>query len=230
MSLLGQLQQLNGGSVFVGFELDATNHAGGPHVYFHAGTNEFNTAVVWQGITYQPFPIECSGFEWDSTKVTRPKMTISNVSGYISALCEEFDDLVNAKIIRRSTKVQNLDAVNFVGGNPSADPEDQFPDELWFITQKLSENKNVVEFELGSPLDLQDKSLPNRQVIANSCPWQYRGEGCNYSGGAVATDLDVATTDLALDKCGKRLTSCALRFGNSPLPFGGFPGSALVTR
>jgi lambda family phage minor tail protein L len=30
-----------------------------------------------------------------------------------------------------------------------------------------------------------------------------------------------------LDRCGKRLTSCRLRFGTSTLPFGGFPGANL---
>ncbi|MFZ9998262.1 MAG: hypothetical protein ACO3G3_02690, partial [Candidatus Nanopelagicaceae bacterium] len=31
----------------------------------------------------------------------------------------------------------------------------------------------------------------------------------------------------ASDQCGKRLTSCRLRFGTSTLPFGGFPGANL---
>lgn len=71
--------------------------------------------------------------------------------------------------------------------------------------------------------------LPRRQCVQNVCPWQYRSAECGYTGGAVADKNDQATTDVAQDRCGKRLTSCRLRFGAfAELPFGGFPGCGLV--
>jgi lambda family phage minor tail protein L len=45
----------------------------------------------------------------------------------------------------------------------------------------------------------------------------------------VADANDAATSDSTKDVCGKRLTSCKLRFGqNNPLPYGGFPAAALT--
>ena len=39
-----------------------------------------------------------------------------------------------------------------------------------------------VEFELNSPLDLENFNVNYRSVVAKFCPWQYRGEGCRYEG------------------------------------------------
>jgi lambda family phage minor tail protein L len=54
--------------------------------------------------------------------------------------------------------------------------------------------------------------------------------GCTYNGSKYFTQNDVITTDVANDLCGKRLTSCQLRFGNQNviLPFGGFPSSGFM--
>lgn len=54
--------------------------------------------------------------------------------------------------------------------------------------------------------------------------------GCTYNGSKYFTQSDVITTDIANDVCGKRLTSCQLRFGNQNviLPFGGFPSSGFM--
>ena len=85
----------------------------------------------------------------------------------------------------------------------------------------------VVEFELAVAFDVQGVQLPRRQIIRNSCPWKYRGDGCGYAGGPVADANDNPTTDAARDVCGKRLTSCKMRFGVAGWPpFGAFPGSS----
>ena len=39
-----------------------------------------------------------------------------------------------------------------------------------------------VEFELNSPLDLENFTINSRGVVAKFCYWQYRGEGCRYEG------------------------------------------------
>lgn len=38
---------------------------------------------------------------------------------------------------------------------------------------------------------------------------------------------DLVVTDAAQDQCGKRFTSCKIRFGSRTLPFGGFPSAGL---
>ncbi len=118
-------------------------------------------------------------------------------------------------------------------GNPTADPNEHFLDEIWFIERKVSETKEAVEFELTTAIDLNGEQLPGRQVIAGVCGWLirggYRGPYCGYNGPAVADANDVPTTDPARDQCGGRVNSCKLRFGaDKPLPYGGFPAAGLL--
>ena len=116
-----------------------------------------------------------------------------------------------------------------MNGNPTADPQACLPDDVFYVSQKVNENPNIVEFELAPATDLQGVMLPARQIIANYCTHIYRGEECGYAGGACAKADDTPTTDLALDRCGKKLSSCKKRFGeNGDLPFGGFIGAGLV--
>lgn len=115
------------------------------------------------------------------------------------------------------------------GGNPTADPTQELPPDKWYIERKAVENNTTVQFELSSALDFGGVQLPRRTIIANQCPWAYRSAECGYVGGPVAKADDTATADSTLDTCGKRLTSCKLRFGaKNPLPFGGFPAAALT--
>jgi len=76
-------------------------------------------------------------------------------------------------------------------------------------------------------MDLTNVKLPKGQITKNVCAWRYRSAECSYTGGAVANQMDIITTDLNQDKCGHRVESCKLRFGaNGVLPYGGFPGSS----
>ena len=231
MTISSDIQKLDPGAIVDLFELDSSTITGGDVLYFHAGVNELGNDVVWQGKTYTRFPIEASGFERSSGgAIPRPRIRVANVTGLVGALARELQDLVGAKLTRRRTFVRYLDAVNFTGGiNPSADPNCGFPDEVWTVERKVSENGIFLEFELSAAFDVAGVMLPRRQCIQNICTWRYRSAECGYAGGAVATKNDVATSDLAQDDCGKRLASCKLRFGTySELPFGGFPGVGLL--
>ena len=76
-----------------------------------------------------------------------------------------------------------------------------------------------------SAFDLSAVKLPRRQVIQNTCMWKYKGAECNYQGTSYFNIMDIGS-DLSGDICGKRLSSCKLRFGaTNTLPFGGFPGA-----
>lgn len=84
------------------------------HLYFHAGTSALGGPIVWQGKTYSPWPIQVEGFEMTTQgSLPRPRLKVANINGAIGALTDEFDDLVGAKLIRRETFAQYLDAVNF---------------------------------------------------------------------------------------------------------------------
>ena len=203
----------------------------GPVLNFHAGTNGLNQPVRWQGSVYEAMPIKASDFEMNTRgALPRPKITIANPQGVISSDLKSYDDFVGALVIRRRTLARYLDADNFPGGNPNADPTQHLADEAWYVEQKLVENREQVQFELSSPFDVAGVQLPARQMIRNSCPWRYRGPDCGYTGSTMWDRTDQQTSDPQQDQCGKRLRSCRLRFeqnGRQPLPFGGFVGTVL---
>ena len=113
--------------------------------------------------------------------------------------------------------------------NPTADPTAEFDDDVYFIDRKSSETREVVEFELAAAIDLQGVMLPRRQIIQNVCPWKYRSSECSYAGTDYFSTNDAPVSAIGQDVCGKRLSSCKLRFGAfSDLPYGGFPSAGLI--
>ncbi|MCT8281742.1 phage minor tail protein L [Xanthomonas translucens] len=224
MSILADIQTLEPGARVRLFELDATD-LGADQLYFHA--HRQSAPIVWQGEVYYPWPVEATGFERTSDQPPNPRLRVGNIDGTITAMCQLFDDLVGARLIVRQTLLQYLDPVNFAGGNPTADPDEHFPDEIWYIDRKASEDMEVVEFELATAADLNGEQLPGRQIMS-LCSWilrgGYRGPYCGYNGPPVADINDQPVTDPALDVCGGLIRSCKLRFGaNNPLPHGGAP-------
>jgi lambda family phage minor tail protein L len=220
-------QKLEPGGLVELFELDATRIGGQLalfHGHMHVGT------VTWKGQQYAPWPITAEGFEVSGAgKQPTPALRVGNVDGSISALCIALGDLVGAQITRRRTLTKYLDAINFPDGNPSADPDEEFPPETWLIERKSHEDSEFVEFELSSPLDFDGEQLPRRQIIPNLCVSQYRGSECGYVGGPCADVNDVPTDDPSKDRCSQSLRGCKLRFGaNNPLPYGGFPAAGLI--
>lgn len=222
------IQSLQPSALIEVFELDMSVTTSGGKLYFHAGTNELSEPIIWQGKIYNPWPIAASGFDKNGQgKLPRPKLQVSNLDGIISAEVQSNEDLIGCKIIRRMTLARFLDAANFVGGNPSADPNQYFADEIWFIDQKTFEDRELVEFELASAFDLMGVMLPNRQIVKNSCQWRYRSAECGYTGPYFDRN-DKQTSDADADFCTKRLSSCRARinfFANGIISFGGFPGA-----
>lgn len=231
MTIRADIQSLAASAIIEVFELDATLLGATAKLYFHAGTNALAASVVWQGVSYVPMPIEATGFEWSGRgQMPRPRLRVANVDGLFGALAAQYASLLGAKITRRKTLAKFLDAVNFPGSvNPTADPTQSYPDEIYFVDRKATENPVFLEFELASALDLPGIMLPRRQFIANTCAWRYRGAECGYAGTTMYDSTDAVTTIAANDACGKRLSSCKARFGAyAVLPFGGFPGCGML--
>jgi lambda family phage minor tail protein L len=235
MTISADVQTLAPGSLIEMYILDTTVIGGGTVLRFHPGvaysaTTTWND-IVWQGVTYNRWPVDASGFEWSGKgQIPRPKIMVSNILGSITSLNYTNDDLVGAKVTRKRTFLKYLDAINFPGNvNPTADPSVYFADDVYYVDRKSNENPIFCEYELTASFDVQGKLLPGRQIIQNSCPWTYRdGVNCTYAGSNYFTVLDVATS-AGLDVCGKRLNSCKLRFGTTAiLPYGGFPSSGLT--
>lgn len=229
-TITSEIQKLEPSAIIELFVLDAT--AIGSDVFrFHAGTNGLRQNVVWQGNTYMPFPVQASGFDMSGNgQLPRPKLVMANVTGAITLLVLQFEDMLGAKITRKRTLAKYLDAVNFPGGvNATADATAEFPDDVFFIDRKVTENRDVVEFELAAAFDVAGVKLPRRQIIQNVCVWRYRGGECGYTGTNYFDANDDPVGSAGLDVCGKRLSSCEARFGvNNPLPFGSFPAAGLT--
>jgi lambda family phage minor tail protein L len=188
---------------------------------FHNGSNaNSNGELIWNGQTYMRYPIEFGGVEYSGKgTLPQPRLRISNVMGTVTALllaANEYtpgNDLIGAKLTRIRTLAKFIDAANFPGEvNATADPTIEFPREIFYLSQKSAETREVVEFICSSSFDLQGVNAPKRQCISNICQWAYRGAECGYSETAYydANDNPVATSDL--DVCGKRLSSCKMRF------------------
>lgn len=163
-------------------------------LYIHGGTKGINGPVYWQGIEYLPFPIQSSGFESKGDgSLPRPKLMVSNQDFFVSNLIRRYNNLVGAKVIRKRTFVKFLDNQNFSDNkNPygSADATAGLEDQVFYILRRSAENRAVVEFELSSPLEIEDVTFPKRSVIARYCGFHYRGNGCKYAGNPVADEND----------------------------------------
>lgn len=151
---------------------------------FHGGTL-YDKSLTWQGVKYTPLAVETDGFDLLADgQLARPKIKVTNENNIITSQLQLFQDFINAKIIRKRVSVKFLDDTNFDGGNPFgiADPTAELTNQTWLIGRKLQESKLFVEFELNSPLDLENFTVNSRGVVAKFCYWQYRGEGCRYEG------------------------------------------------
>jgi lambda family phage minor tail protein L len=164
---LGALTALN---VVEMFELDTTV-IGQPDIYrWTQDPNLSGAAVTWQGLSYAPFPITAEGFAVaTSGALPRPTLSASNIGGLLGQFLRSIKDGLGAKLTRRRTLVKYLDAINFVGGNPGADPTAHLPDDVYYVARRTGENAIALTVECSSAFDVQGVQLPRRQVIAGTC-------------------------------------------------------------
>jgi len=232
-SVYADLSVLAPNAIIELFELRLDNalHGSTNIIRWHNGCNAALTGgIIWDGNTYLSLAIQAEGFQ-QTTKgsLPRPTLTVANTDSSITALLLDVNavtannDLTGAEVRRIRTLKRYLD------GETTADPNAQWPVEIWYIDRKATENRDAVGFELASKFDLAGQFVPKRQFIANVCQWAYRSTECSYTGSNYWDVDNNSTGSLATDRCGKTLTSCKLRFGeNSELPFGSFPSAGKV--
>ena len=106
-ALTAALQEVEPGAIIELFQLqlNLAQHGVDETYYFHAGVNEYNTGIVWNGQTYTPLPIEADGFEWNGQgSLPRPKVRCSNINGTVTILLNALPDgLEGAKFTRIRT-------------------------------------------------------------------------------------------------------------------------------
>mgnify|MGYP001284675946 CR=1 FL=1 len=155
---------------------------------FHAGSNmNSNAEIIWQGNTYQRVPMDFQGTEFSGKgQIPRPTISFSNLGGItrsgsvitvtdlliIVNLTTPHNDLADAKITRITTLASELDAANFPSNsNPFGTPSsNELPQEIFFIDRKITESREIVQFELVGSLDQANKKLPARQVTRDEFP------------------------------------------------------------
>lgn len=213
------------------FDVDLTDIVGEKTLFrFHNGLNELRQGIIWQGNVYEPYPIQAQGFEKNGQGTSnRPTLTVANISGLITALSQDYEDLLGAIVTRHQVMLKFLDSGNFKIENPAADSTQEVISQ-YVIERLTSLNAETATFELALPCESDGALIPARVIIAHTCAWQYRSSECGYTGGAVADEFDLPTTDLVKDKCSRCLKGCKIRFGeHSVLPFGGFPSAAKLS-
>ena len=188
---VSELQKLNPSArieLFVLELVEGLHYATGnpsnvPTIYrFHSGTNmNTNANIIWQGNTYQRFPISFEGAEFTGRgQVPRPVLTVANLGGIsrsgsvitvtdlmiIVNLTTPHNDLADCKLTRITTLASELDAANFPSNNnPFGTPSsNELPQEIFFIDRKTTESRDIVQFELVGALDRANLKLPKRQV------------------------------------------------------------------
>ena len=180
--IITDLQKINPSAIIELFTLttDATLHGSAQTYRFHNGTSlNANGDIIWAGNQYLKMPIQAEGFAFQKGQLPRPTLTISNALGTITAILLNVNqvttgnDLTGATVTRIRTLARYLDAVNFPGGtNPlgTPDPTAEFPQEIYKIDRKSSENREVVSFELAAVFDLAGIRAPKRQCTRTEFP------------------------------------------------------------
>jgi len=188
-------------------QLDTTIHGANTTYYFHNGVSENNNGnLIFDNIEYTRMPIEASGFEFNGKQLPRPRLTISNILGtFTTILLTLPQGLEGAKVIRIRTLERYIDNENFDPGhiliedgvdnalvqedgelikqeqiqNPhgTPDPTATFPNEVYYIDRKVTETRDIIQFELSANFDLDGVRLPKRQVL----PQDFPGVGSFFS-------------------------------------------------
>lgn len=186
---VSELQKINPSSIIELFELStvAALHGSATTHRFHAGTDAVTTGVNafndihWNGNVYTRLPIEATGFEYNSKQNPRPTLTVSNLFGTISTILSSVNtttvgnDLTGATLTRIRTMLRYLPNDNFTGNNPYGTPDNtqEFPREIFEVSRKSLESRDMCQFELATSTDAEGVKLPKRRFL----PDEFKGIG-----------------------------------------------------
>ena len=167
------------------FELELESSEG--YLRFH-GSKNFSQNIIFQNQEYLFIPCELSNLQSSSDgKQAKPTLKIANINNYISYVLKDRGDLIGKSFIRKKILAKDLDASNFTDGiNPFgvSSFKTYITYDKFLINLKKSENKEFVEIELATKIDIQNLNLPTRKVTNDTCSWGYRCFGCNYGNTA----------------------------------------------
>lgn len=156
-----------------------------------------NENIEFRGKIYYMFPFELSPVKESSTELSSTTLAVSNVTGAIQQIVEQYDGIVGADVC--------IQAIN-------TNVPDYIADELNFKVTGVSSDRNKVTFKLGTDF-VFTRRFPNVRILKDFCPFKFKGVQCGYTG--------------ALTACNKTLSDCrkhgnSARYGGEPtIPQGG---------
>lgn len=209
------------------YQIDTALYGGGI-IYLAPTTLENRQAVVFNGNTYTPFPIDAQGFEMQSGKAPRPTFSVSNLQALLVGGINEYRGLQNCKFTRLRVRRNELDDVN-----PNI-TEDFVNYDTFYINQVTRLTSVFVEFELITAMELANRQQFPKNKMVNYCNHVYRrwnsatnsfaiatNNPCPYAGNQYFNEFNEVVGQ-PLDRCSKTVKGCELRF-RTALPFNGFP-------
>jgi lambda family phage minor tail protein L len=185
-----ELHSLTPSAIIELFTLDGSTAGSSIYYNFYDGTSNNYKDLVFGGTSYSAYPIKIEQVEYDGKgTLPRPKLSASNINGFLSLILLGNENLIGARVIRTRVFARCLDAVNFPDGiNPwgTPDPTAIISTDTYYINRKVAENPDIVQFELATPIEIDNVQLPRRIMLANSCPFIYRDtDTCSFSGDPV---------------------------------------------
>jgi len=125
---------------------------------------------------YTAIPMEAEGFDISADgSYNRPTLSIANLESTFSDAIPglQYEDLIGRRITRRTTLKKYL--VGESGDSGAGNAPVEFPKIVYVIDRIKEKNPLSVTFELAAPFDLAGITLPRRVIVANTCPFKYKG-------------------------------------------------------
>jgi len=156
-----------------------------------------NENIKFQGKTYYMFPFDVSPIKESGTELSSTTLSVSNVTGAIQQIVEQYDGIVGADV---NLKIINTNVPDYVA------------DEANFKITGVASDRNNVTFKLGADF-VFTRRFPNVRILKDYCPFKFKSVQCGYAG-------NLTTCNKTLSDCRKRGNS--KRFGGEPtIPQGG---------
>ncbi|WP_201353816.1 hypothetical protein [Hydrogenimonas urashimensis] len=167
-----------------------------------------NTAdVVWKGDTYQAFPFDIGEYK-EGVKGEFPslQLKVSNVTRIMQGYVENDEDFGSGWDVDLFVVYEPTPAVD---GTVTTDRDAEL--HLTFVSSGASCDETWCVFSLGMENPLR-RIFPYRRFVPNQCQAKFKvsDTGCPYAGSD--------------DTCDYTLSDCKSKFGDSDVPFVGFPG------
>lgn len=238
------VQGLNLGMDITLYEIDLTSYnLGFIRVYEgdEGAVTDSAGPISFGGVLYNPWPIRTSGWrQGGGGSLPRPRFAVSNVNRVFTPMVRAADGFKYAPFRRVKTYERYLDFNRDGTPNPNADGTQHKPVDIYEINRIALEGEiegvEVIQWELRTPIDRPNSSLPKITLVREVCQRTYRvfdpatgdfnyeGVDCPYVG-AISYDENNEETTAENDVCPHFLRNCSRRFGeNAVLPFLGFPG------